>query len=1206
MSAGSRFERLHRIGGGASGVVYDAIDHARDETRVALKVLHRVDADAVYQLKREFRALADVAHPNLVVFHELITEGDDWLLVMERIDGQDVLSWIRDAPDPGARAARTLRAIEQLTDGLSALHAAGVVHRDIKPSNVLVAEGRLVIVNFGLARVVRDRSSDDDIVGTAAYIAPEHVRGEPVGPAADWYAVGVILHQALTGVMPFEGSVMEVLAAKERRDPPPVRDRALTVSPALAALCDRLLARDPAVRAGAADIGAALGSDAPAVRGEAEVDLVGRRHQLDALEHALRRVERGACVTVQLRGQTGMGKTALAQTFTDRAAAAGRALVLKGRCYERESVPYKAFDNLIDDLADTLEKLPPDQVEALVPPDAGSLVRLFPVLRLVESLARAPAPDAAVDPFELRHTAGTALRELLSRLARSRPVILWIDDLQWGDNDSAALLAELTRPPDAPPVLICATVRTDSDDEDLVDRAVRRRLERSAAGAVLRVPVGPLDPTSARELALALLGDHPNAGDDANAIAWEAAGNPLFIRELVAFVRSGRVLERDGDAPSVTLEEVLRHRFERLPYRARELLDVIAVAGGPLRLRDAARAARLPDDGAGEAAILRAATLLRGRAALPDDYIEILHDRVRDAAVAALSPERTRELHLRVALALQSDPHTDAEVLARHWRDAGEAQPAHRYTLRAAHEAAEALAFDRAAALFAEYLEYDGLLPTERYEAQVARAEALASAGLGHESGQMFLAAMDNAPDQTTAAELEGRAAEQMLRAGGVDEGLAVLRRALAAHGHKLPHTPRAALASLLYHRARLRISGLGFRPRDARDVPAHQLAAVDALWGATSGLAMIDPIRGAELQTRALRLALATGERSRVCRGLMAETAIVGMGGTRSVKRTDALVARNESLAAEVGTAYARATARMGRAYACFLRGEWRGTVEAALPAIGLFRNHCAGSWWEMISSRHLMLWSMAYRGQLGELARRVPPALREAEARGDLYALTMLSTGLLNWAWLGKDDVNVARERLAYAEHRWSMERYHLQHYNHMLARTQLDLYVGANADAARRVEDGWPGLEGSMLLRTQQIRLEAVALRARASLAAGLAGDDDALRRASTHARALMREKVGWSTPLGGLVMAAIAAAGGDDDGARRLLRELPAAFDAAEMPLHGQVARYRLGQLEGGDDGADKTAAAEEAMRVTGVGAPAAWAQMIAPWPGRTQD
>ena len=1198
MSTGSRFERLHRIGGGASGVVYDAVDHARDNARVALKVLHRVDAEAVYQLKREFRALADVAHPNLVVFHELLTEGDDWLLVMERIDGQDVLSWIRDAPDPGARAARTLRAIEQLTDGLSALHAAGVVHRDIKPSNVLVAEGRLVIVDFGLARPARDRSTDDDIVGTAAYIAPEHVRGEPVGPAADWYAVGVILHQALTGATPFEGSVMDVLAAKEWHEPPPVN---APMSPALAALCDHLLARDPAARAGAAHIGAALGSDAPNTAGEAEVELVGRHHQLDALEQALRRVERGTCVTVQLRGQTGMGKTALAQAFTDRAAAAGRALVLEGRCYERESVPYKAFDSLIDDLADTLEELPPAEVDALVPSGAGALVRLFPVLRRVDALARAPAPDAAVDPFELRHSAGASLRELLSRLARARPVILWIDDLQWGDNDSAALLAELTRPPDPPPVLICATVRTDTDDEDLLDRTVRQRLERSAAGQVLRIPVGPLDPTSARELALALLGDHPGADDAANAISWEAAGNPLFIRELVAFVRSGRILERGGDAPSVTLEEVLHHRFERLPHRARELLDVIAVGGGPLRLRDAARAARLPDDGAGEAAILRAATLVRGRAALPDDFIEILHDRVRDAALAALSPERTSELHLRIALALQSDPRADAEVLAHHWRDAGEPEPAQRYTLRAAQKAADALAFDRAAALFGEYLEYAALLPAERFDAQVARAEALASAGLGADAGQMFLAAMDNAPDQTTAADLEGRAAKQLLRAGRVDDGLAVLRRALAAHSQKLPHTPRTALASLLYHRARLRLSGLDFHPRDAREVPAHQLAAVDALWGATSGLAMIDPIRGAELQTRALRLALATGERSRVCRALVAETAIVGTGGTRTAKRTDALVARNEALAAEVGTAYARATARTGRAYACFLRGEWRDTVEAALPAIGLFRNRCTGAWWEMISARHLMLWSMAYLGQLGELARRVPPALREAEARGDLYASTMLSTGLLNWAWLGKDDYDVARERLAYAEDRWSIERYHLQHYNHMLARTQLDLYVGAAAAAARRVEDGWAGLAASMLLRTQQIRLEAVALRARASLAAGLAGDGGALRGARTHARALMREKVGWSTPLGGLVMAALAVTDGNDDGARKILLELPAAFEAAEMPLHGHVARDRLGRLEGGDAGTERAAAAEEAMLAAGVGDPAAWAQMIAPWP-----
>ncbi|MEZ4451272.1 MAG: serine/threonine-protein kinase [Nannocystaceae bacterium] len=262
------------IGAGGMGTVYLAHDRRLDRP-VALKILRAGGAspEGRATLLAEARALARLAHPNVVTVHEVGERDGAVYLVMERIEGLTLGRWLAASP----RAwPEILAALRQAGEGLAAAHRAGVVHRDIKPSNLIVGvDGRVRVIDFGLASVAGGGATGERwIAGTPAYMAPEQRRGAPPDVRSDLYAFGVVIHEALLGRRPAE----LVDAARERAIPAgvdakgdfarSVEDRArprpgppkvdakgdLAHCPQwLRALLRRLLAEDPAARPASVD-----------------------------------------------------------------------------------------------------------------------------------------------------------------------------------------------------------------------------------------------------------------------------------------------------------------------------------------------------------------------------------------------------------------------------------------------------------------------------------------------------------------------------------------------------------------------------------------------------------------------------------------------------------------------------------------------------------------------------------------------------------------------------------------------------------------------------------------------------------------------------------------------------------------------------------------------------------------------------------------
>ena len=736
-----RFSLVRKLGQGGMGVVYEVIDHERN-ARVALKTLLNLKPVALYRFKNEFRTLAGLSHVNLIPLYELISDGHTWFFTMELVEGVDFLAAVRprlDPSDPMPRADevtmtsdivtatfeehRLRNALRQLAMGVTALHDANILHRDIKPSNVIVREdGRLQLLDFGLAKELSATTSSDDhtiegpvgalrsvtisddhVVGSVGYMSPEQAAGSALTDASDWYAFGAVLYEALTGVRPFVGMPREVMTLKQTAtpadEPADPRDHTTSAPADLSDLAMALLQRDPRTRPTGREVLAivAAARPTPAKRSGAPgaaMPFVGRAAHMAALDTALGTLQQSRAVVVQVHGPSGAGKTTLTQQFLAKVSRQTDVVILAGRCYEQESVPFKALDSLVDALCEYLLTLATMEAGLLMPRDIKALARLFPVLDRVEAVRLASHGQRDLpDVQEVRRRGVRGLGELLQRLGDRRLLVLSIDDLQWGDEDSATLLSALLQSPDPPRLLLLAAHRSEYAQTSACLKALTRaKAAQTDSLAWLDIEVAPLSFEDSSVLARELMGT--SAAGDAERVArvaHESHGNPYFVYELVRHSQLRTGLE---------LDDVLWQRVCELPSEVAHLVQVVAVAGQPLRQKDAFAAAGLTESQQAVAR-LRAEHLVRTTGPGLADEIETFHDRIRESIVAHLTPELTREFHHRIALALEAEGAIDLERMAAHFRQAGEHERAGRHYLTAADKAAEALAFPRSAHLYA-------------------------------------------------------------------------------------------------------------------------------------------------------------------------------------------------------------------------------------------------------------------------------------------------------------------------------------------------------------------------------------------------------------------------------------------------------------------------------------------------------------------------
>jgi len=1241
-------------------VVYEALDRDRDAV-VALKTLSRASPTAVSRFKREFRAMADLIHPNLVTLYELVAGPDELFFTMELVSGVHFHQWVRPSRDPTTVADPTAQeqtpstlsrdsepapafgpldpmgrappvhrprpttfrlsdvdmprlrsAMRQLAEGTFALHEAGLLHRDIKPSNIKVTdEGRLVLLDFGLVADLadeRDATEDRPLMGTVGYMSPEQGARLPLTPASDWYSVGAVLYRSLTGRLPFVGGRDDVLMDQQRFEPAPPSELVEGVPADLDALCRDLLRRDRKRRPEGAEIlrrlGSSVASRSVAVGASSsslqtqDALFIGRQAEFEGLRAAFDEVvEQRRPGLVQLAGRSGVGKSRIARAFADEVAENRDAVVLRGRCYETESVPFKAVDALIDAVTEHLCALPAIQVEGLMPRDALALAQVFPVLRKVEAVTAARRRALVTpDPQELRRRAFEALADLLGRLADRRPLVLIIDDLQWGDIDSAALLASMFDAADPPALLLVACFRSEDERGNPFLDAFAHQLDAVGVEAT-RLRVEPLTPGECEELAMFhLAGTVPDAAEHAARIAVESFGSPLFVEELARHVR-----ERGVGDEAVSLDSVLEGRLRRLPDAALELMFVLAAAGRPIGRELALRAAGIAD--LSVLSLLRAAGFLRGRISGGGGRtLEPYHDRVREVVLSIANEDDLISLHGRLVTVFESTVRPDPEVLTYHCLGAGYRDRAAQYAVEAAERAVETLAFDRAASLYATGIEHgpDGA----RTELLTARANALTNAGRGAEAADAFLAAAARSAGEE-ALDLRSRAAAQLMVSGHVERALSELRSIGGAIGMHVAATPLRALVSAALGRLRISVRGLHFRATREREIPASQLAQVDVGYAVTAGLGMADVIRSTDFQSRHLLLALRVGEPRRAVRALAGEAILRSYLGWPNRRGTARVASMLEELRGDIEDPGVHGIVEGALGLVAFNQGAFQVAHTRCAAAEETFRDRCVGHRWELATAQLFVGSAAALMGRVGAMVEQYPRMIKEAIDRGDLYAATMFRACFGFYVPLVTGNVDAAIAEVEQGMKQWTANGYHLQHLNALHSLARCDLYRGDAARALQRCDEQWRSLERSLLLRGQLMRVLLKSARGKSAITAYAAGRRDAslLRRARADIRSLERERVpGDVTYVAAItrgLRAALAHAVGDLDGAVEWLARTEESAASAHMALNEYCARYVRGKLVGGDEGAELVESAHAYFRSEGLVEPGRLVAVFAP-------
>ncbi len=735
------------------GEVYRARD-SRLAREVAIKLLPAAstrDADRLRRFEQEARAASALNHPNIITIHEIGEADAGRFIVMELVKGRTLRSIGRPiSPDLLAAWAR------QSAEALRVAHAAGIVHRDIKPENIMVREdGYVKVLDFGLARLSPDLFSNDSggasaltdpgtMLGTVRYMAPEQTRSETATAASDVFALGVVFYELAAGQHPFSsGSILGLLQAIASSRPLEPSRFNPELAPAFDTILLKMLEKDPERRPGAADVEAELlklegraSFDAAHVPRAREVirKTVGRSEELDELRRAYEIASTSHGTMVCISGEPGIGKTTLVEDFLSDLGARDESVgIARGRCSERLAAT-EAYMPLLEALTNLLRYEGSRSLAQTMRVGYGSIAHNMRQLAPTWYAQVAALPSSDPSSEKLMSEIKSASQErmklelaaLLSDTSRRQPLVIFFDDLHWADVSTIDILAYLAGKFDEMRVLIIVTYRPSA----LVlakHPFLSVKLNLQARGVCSEVSPPFLTRDEIKDYLDLNFPDHRLPADLPQLIHAKTEGSPLFVADLVRYLRDRKVIAQDPSADNrwamvktlpdlerelpASVRAMIEEKIAQLNDDDRRLLVTASVQGNEF---DSAVIAKVldadPADTEDQLEVLeRVYTFVRKVAEreLPDRTLTLryrfVHVLYQNALYSSLQPTRRASLSARVAQALRAfwgdQSATVASRLARLYEAAREFENAAQFYQIAAERAANVLANREAEAL---------------------------------------------------------------------------------------------------------------------------------------------------------------------------------------------------------------------------------------------------------------------------------------------------------------------------------------------------------------------------------------------------------------------------------------------------------------------------------------------------------------------------
>ncbi len=683
-----RYRVERELGKGGAATVYLAWD-LKHQRNVALKVLMQAAAEQINieRFSREIEIVAGLTHPHILPLHDSGDVDGIPFFVMPFLDG----GTLRDRLDDGAMPhPEAVQITIQIAEALQAAHESDILHRDVKPENILLSHGHAVLSDFGIAGF-RQQNLDTEtgepaVLGTPSYMSPEQATGESeLDVATDLYSLGCVLFEMLTGSPPFESATrMGLVTAHLTASPPDPSKFGVEISSELQGVLDTLLAKAPAERPSSASALLKLLRRAAAGSASARALGSGRAEEEARILGVVNTAEGGTLQAILLEGDAGIGKSTLLASVERQAQVLGIP-TLGGQAQSSEgAAAYQAWHSIVESALQIRGLSDADsrrQKAVAALGDEEDLVRLAPLLNDILQLDLPESTSTErMDGASRAQATQELVAGILRRFAGGRTLLILLDDIQWLDGSSWALL--LRSLPEAGTVVAVLSSRPGRDS---LSREAQELLD---SPGTLRMSLSGLDPEAIGQVAEHAIGASPVGAALSRWLHERADGNPFYAREIaLALVEGGQVVVSGGQvvegptevqlgdlALPATVEDLVLSRIDRLGTDQQVVLSAASVLGRRFYLRELMA---LHDEGASDDQLVeRLKDLVSAQLLVSqDDVYAFPHLMTRDVTYGTLGKDQRATYHRRFAEWMESDSTSGATReyarLAEHWREAG-------------------------------------------------------------------------------------------------------------------------------------------------------------------------------------------------------------------------------------------------------------------------------------------------------------------------------------------------------------------------------------------------------------------------------------------------------------------------------------------------------------------------------------------------------